>query len=41
MELRFHAVRDQFGRIFTIQPVHFAVNQGFQILHGIFDGGGE
>ena len=41
MQLRFHTIYKEFGRVITVQAVKLAVNQTFQVFHRVFDLGGK
>ena len=40
-QLRLHPLGDELRGIVSIEPVHFAIHQPLQILHGVLNGGGK
>ncbi len=41
MQLRLHPVHKNLGRMVPVEPAELGIDQVFQVLHGVFDFGGE
>ena len=37
VHLRIHALLNELGRIFAVEPVELAVDEGLEVLDGVFD----